>query len=154
MKYYFNWNELKRDAGSNYAGILILLNCLLIGYNKKMANSGKHLMLKMKLNNIPLIIFRKKLLFVQKQGIYSRYKCNDPQSYFINKDFITSGLSVANRAEYLYILAQRPISVTDTFIPKNYVSKRLWKNPFIEIDDTKIHFITERSQIAKEKEIW
>jgi len=145
MKHYFNWNELKRDAGNNNEGILILLTAQLVGYNKKIGYGGNHLMAKLKIHSIPPIIFRRNFLFVQKQGIYSRYRCADPQSYFTNKDFISTAHPVKHRVEYLYMLAQRPISVKDTFIPKHYVPERLWKNPFIEIDDEKIHFITERS---------
>ncbi len=145
MKYYFNWNQLKMDAGSKYEGILVLLNASLIGYNNKIANNGNQLMAKLHLHNIPVRVFQRKFLFVKKQGIYSSYTCKDPQSYFTNKDFITTTHTTAQKIKYLYMLAQRPISVEDIFIPKYYVPERLWNNPFIEIDDKHINFITERS---------
>lgn len=133
------------DAGNDFSGILILLKATLVGYNKKIANNGYHLMAKLHIHTIPPIIFRKKFLFIQEQNIYSRYSCKEPQSYFVNKDFITTAYTAAQKGRYLYMLAQRPISIDDTFIPKHYIPETLWNNPFIEVDDKHIHFITERS---------
>ena len=145
MKYYFNWLELKRDAGSDFAGILVLLKASFMGYNKKIANSGRHLMAQLHLQRIPAIVFRRKFLFVQPTGLYCNYSCRDPQSYFTDDGFITSTHSTVHRGQYLYMLAQRPISVEQNYIPKHYVPERLWNNPFVKTDDKNIHFLTERS---------
>ena len=146
--YYFNWYELKKSTNNDPTAILVLLYASIIGYNKKLCDSAYTLHHKLRINNIPTILFRKRKLEIKGRhgSIISRYKCEEPQSYIKNTSFLEANCSVVDKYRYLYMLGHREISNPNNYIPKNYVIEKYWKNPFIRIKENKLEFTLENNK--------
>jgi len=142
-KIYFNWNELKRNSGGNFSGIIILAYCLSIGYNKVIAGNSKYLLEILKLDAIPLILFQQRHLAISNGQIISLYKCKEKLTYFTNASFCVANCSTAQKGRYLYLLSHRPINSEEPYIPKHYVDEKFWKNPFIRAENDRLYFIPE-----------
>ncbi len=142
QKYYFNWGELKRHADDDFTGIIILTYAITLKYNI-LSNSSKKLLSTLKINNIPLTLFRRKYLQYSRGKIFSSYTCKNPQTYFINADFLTANCMPQYKVAYIYMLGLRPISDNKLYIPKEYVDEKHYNNPFIKVQNEKIYFIPE-----------
>jgi hypothetical protein len=143
----FNWYELNQITRIPDCHA-ILIFCLYINRasptTKRIASN--HLMLQKKLNigkNYYTLIDRK-LIIDSKNGIFSNFKCVEPQSYITNCSFLHAKTPARVKSEYLYILAQRSLNNLNTWVPENYVDSAYWKNPFIKHQNSKINFTLEK----------
>lgn len=141
---YYNWLELYRSARGNKSGIIILAYCLIKGYNNLIANGSYHLMNILKVDQIPIHLFKNHLRFFEGE-IYSNYVCNDPQNYIKDFTFLFKKFDIKTKCDYLYILSQRSIANTSSRIPKNYLDKKYWNNKLITTDENYINFPLERT---------
>jgi hypothetical protein len=146
--HYFNWNELKRDGGGQFEGILCLTYASIIGYNNTLAYGSKQLMSKLKIAKIPSLLFQRRYLRTVRGEILSFYSCKEPQSYFLSSKFLFSATTPKQKIEYLFMLSQRAIANENYYIPQEYVDEKYYTNPFIILKENRIYFLPE--QIVKE----
>jgi len=153
MTTYFNWYELRVKANKDPTSILILTYALSVGYNKKIANRIRHLMVILKISEIP----RESLKYFfqhtpeRKQkadySLYSKLKTIEPQSYFINSSFLKAKKPVIHKTNYIKLLSYRRIGDSSAYIYKDILTgsqlAAIKENPFVRVGDTKIYFTRE-----------
>lgn len=143
-KYYFNWKELLKSSNRQNSSILILTAGLIVGYNYKIAVSTQGLMKLLNIPNIPPSLFQKGRLRLNRyHNVICKFKCEEPQSYFINKNFLYYKCHASYKVNYLYALSLRNIAITEPRIPKEYLEESKWENPLLEIDGEYINFLPE-----------
>ena len=143
-KYLFNWQELSLDGKGIPEAILILTYALSLGYNSKIGFNAKDLHHRLNIEHIPFTLFFKRLLFnYPPHGIFSKYKCKEPQSYFYNREFMRYQYSVQDKVNYIFILANRRLDQPENFLPQRYIPENLWNNPFIERKNGNLYFKPE-----------
>ena len=130
---------------------LILAFCMCINtlnpHARKMARNIDDLRNKLKLNSISTSLISKKLIINSYNGIISNYICAEPQNYMTNIAFMYADVHVKHKTNYLHMLAQRPITSKNNWIPKYYVETKQYNtNPFITIINDNIHFKLEKKQ--------
>lgn len=146
-KYYFNWIDLKQKTNNQINDILLLTYASTIGYNKTIANYTNEIFSKLKITSIDYKVFNR-FFRNQNNNIINLYKCDFPQSYFINKEFLTSGCTPRQKVEYLYLLSLRNNSANEPFIPLKYIdNSSLTKNPFIKQEGNKLIYIFEQNEL-------
>ena len=96
------------------------------------------------ISRIPSYISHNKLLIREKRGVFSNYSCVDPQTYFIDYSFLKAKCLAKEKVEYLYMLSNRVMTSNKSYIPKNYINQKYWKNLFVKIEDDKLYFIPEQ----------
>ena len=142
---YFNWYEIESKARKDQAAILILTFAQTKLYNPK---TTKGLMNALKINHIPAHLFTDGVLEQTKTELKCHYKTQEPMSYFTNAWFLTHNVNILKKIEYLQLLSMRRISEKHNYIDKDYINKEL-NNPYINVKDNKIYFLTESSVSRK-----
>jgi hypothetical protein len=143
----FNWYELNSITRIPDSQV-ILMFCLFINKSNPLVPriAGSHQILQKKLNigNNYYALIHSKLILESKNGIFSNFRCEEPQSYLTNSSFLHSKTSPYLKSEYLYILSQRNLGNKNCWIPENYVETECWKNPFITHNKSKLNFTLEK----------
>lgn len=148
MRYYFSWLDLQRKAKSQNDGIVLLAYAGTFGYGKTVASYTNEIMTALKINRIDYELFNR-YFRNENNRIRNLYKCELPQSYFLNKDFLTAGCTPRQKVEYLYLLGMRKNSITAPSIPRRYLDNdSLLRNPFIKVENEQIVFIMEANALA------
>lgn len=146
--YYFNWNELLQKSKKDYDSIIILTYASTFKYNNKVANSSLSLLKKLNIHRIPNWL-NNYLLVNKKFEIFNQYIIEEPQSYFINPEFLYSVTSVNYKIQYLWLLSHRKIEEKVNYINKDFFTIKeisgIKNNPFISIEKDKIFFILENT---------
>lgn len=142
---YFNWSEIWRLSKGDLAAIIILTYAQTKIYNEL---SAKTLMKRLGINHVPPSLFHEKILTQHKHSLVSNYITKEPQSYFINPNFLFMQVPARSKAVYIKALGLRKLSVSDPYIPKKYF-ENINPNPFINITEDKIIFIPESSELRK-----
>ena len=156
-KTYYNWHELKSDAGGLPNGILILTFALYKRYNTILAKNRQSLYQTLYIDSIPPKILRNSYIIISTdyKEVIAHYMCKDEQSYFTNGNFLTAICPVRKKLEYLFLLSMRDPNDLSARIPKEYLTdKQLsWakKNPFIKTIEDKIVFVPELIRNKGEK---
>jgi hypothetical protein len=143
----FNWYELNNITRIPDCQV-ILIFCLYINkLNPEVKRiSSSHHMLQKKLNisNNYYSLVHSKLILETRNGIFSNFKCAEPQSYITNCSFLHAKVSPFVKSEYLYILSQRSLGNKNCWVPENYVESDYWNNPFIKHNKPKLNFTLEK----------
>jgi hypothetical protein len=147
MKYYFNWIDLKLKTNNQINDILLLTYATTIGYNKTIANYTNEILYKLKIDKIDYKVFNRYFKNINN-NIINQYKVTLPQSYFINKEFLTWGCTPRQKVEYLYLLSLRNNSAENPSIPIRYVvNNSLLKNPLTTVEGDNLIFIPELNEL-------
>jgi len=141
---YFDWNDLCRQSDYNHESILILTYALYIGYNKLLAWNSTALMRKLFITYVPNNLNSKRLLIKKQDGLFSKYKVQQPQSYFINPSWMTAICPLSHKIGYLRALSLRNNVTTEPYVPLYYSPAIDKRNLFLEIIENKIIFIPEQ----------
>ena len=148
-KIYFNWNHFKRDSDNDFNAIIVLTHALQFSYNSRIGTSGGQIEKWLYINHIPNRLFEKGFLETRSDGVYNKYLCKEPQSYFWNPYFLTSRCATYKKVIYIYILSRRRLSEDNNYIPDSYVNAIYWNNPFIIHKDKKLYFIPEIAKFSR-----
>ncbi len=144
QKTYFNWHQILRDSNNDACAILLLTYALNIGYNNKITSSTKDLLKYLHIDSIPIQLFEQgHFVVTSDNSIFSRYKCDEPQSYYYNPFFAIAKIDVTYKTLYIWALAQRRISQRENFIPDTHIQETQWSNPLLRHKDNKLYFIPE-----------
>lgn len=152
-KKYFNWEQLKLDSENDFTAILILTHAIQYKYNSSIAKTVQHLRKYLYIDNIPNRLFERRFLVLDRNLVLSRYRCIEPQNYFINPYFMVSKCPVRYKIEYMYMLSQRKITERQNFIPDYYVKEELWNNPFVNHKNGNLYFIPEIAKFLRENKL-
>jgi hypothetical protein len=144
----YNWYELQTISRVPENQILLMF-ALYIGIGNKMSNNWELLRYKLYLEKIPRELKTKRFILRTDNGVFSNYKCNDPQNYVKNLSFIHSKVSVETKLEYLYILSQRSLDNPNNWIKQDYVEPEYWTNIFTYRKEGKIFFPLEQQNHTK-----
>ena len=156
QKYYFNWNKILIDSKRQHELIIILTYASYIGYNRLMSNSKGHLLSLLKIDNLPRDInkFVKQNKKSKPYNLFSIYKVNEPQSFFVNQGFMFSDAKPIFRVQYLWLLSMRSIDTSNNFIPIEYLNDKeinsIKHNPFIEVKHNRITFTLEQNMFKNQ----
>jgi len=131
-KTLFNWLELKRHSNEQPEAILLLTYALTKKYNTYIGNDFNQLRQTLFINHIPNYILQRNFLKSSFRGISTKYKCKEPQSYFICDSFLTALVPLRYKIEYIYILSKRAINDNSTKIPRIIFDQDFSSNPFIK----------------------
>ena len=142
--FYFNFYELQSNCEDQIPAIFVLTVGLSLEYNKFIFNNLIDFRYKcFPLNDIPSIIYRKKLLRRNSDNTLELlYRTKNPQSYCKNSSFLSLNCPINKKVQYLKLLSYRPISDTKNWIPTDYVENldRLYNNELLNITNNQIHF--------------
>lgn len=138
----YNWYELQ-TISKVPENQIVLMFALYIGAGKKMSNNWEMLRYKLCLELIPRDLSTRKFVLKTDNGLFSNYKCNDPQNYVRNLSFLHSKVTAETKLEYLYILSQRRLNNPNNWIPEDYVEPEYRSNIFTYRRAGKIHFPLE-----------
>jgi len=148
-KYYFNWYELLKKSKKDYDSIIVLTYASTFGYNKKIANGSLDLIKTLYVDRVPSWLKNQIKINTQSFELFNNYKTEEPQSYFLNKDFLTTYTKVEHKIQYLWLLSYRRIDEESPYIKRDYLRLKeidgIKNNPFISIEDDKINFIFENT---------
>lgn len=156
-KIYYNWHKLKKDAGGQPEGILILTYALYKRYNTLLSKNTEQLCKKLHIDKIPTKIIKDNRIIISSEfkEIISHYMCKDEQSYFTNGNFLTAICPVRKKLEYLFLLSMRPANDLSARIPHKFLTQEqiIWaiNNPFIKTIEDKIVFVPELIRNKGEK---
>ena len=156
-KTYYNWYELKKEAGGHPEGILILTYALYKRYNTLMAKNTHSLCKNLHISSIPTKIIRNNhiMITLEYKEVISHYMCRDEQSYFTNGSFLTAICPVRKKLEYLFLLSMRPANDLSARVPQKFLTQEqiIWaiNNPFIKTIEDKIVFVPELIRNKGEK---
>jgi len=137
----FNWDEIYKKSRKDLAAIIILAYAQTKLYNEI---SSKGLMKKLNIHHIPPFLFYTQTLTQHKHMLICNYTTEEPQSYFKNPAFLTSGASAKHKVIYLRALSMRRLTETCDYIPRDYLGS-LSYNPFLQVDNDFIYFPQENS---------
>ena len=144
----FNWYEIQ-SVSMLADTTLTLFFCLFINeaypLQRRIASSPDALLYKLRIKQFPTGLLSRGLITQTRYGLFSNYVCAEPQSWVSNCKFVHADVPSVEKANYLHILSQRRIHNTNNWIPKHYVDKRYWSNPFITLQDNKIIFKLEKN---------
>lgn len=147
MNIQFNWYELT-NASKLADAHVVLIFCLYANVyypsNRRVASSHRMLQRKCHIGKDYYGLLPSKYLIEHYNGLFSNYECEEPQSYIRNCSFLHSRHPSYLKSQYLYMLSQRSINNTNYWIPEEYVTPKLWNNPFIERKNSKIIFTLEK----------
>jgi hypothetical protein len=142
----YNWHEFT-TISSLPEGHMVLLFALYVNksrIDKKLSANETLLMKKLNIDLMPNSLIFSKRLIQTYNGIFSNYKCKEPQNYITNCSFLHSKYPSKLKSNYLYILGQRSLANKNTWIPKEYVDEEHHTNPFITLDQDKLIFKLEK----------
>ena len=156
-KIYYSWHELKKDAGGQPEGILILTYALYKRYNTILSKNTHQLCKKLHIEKIPAKIIKENRVIISSdfKEVVSHYMCKEEQSYFTNGSFLTAICPVRKKLEYLFLLSMRPAKDLSARIPLKFLTQEqiIWaiNNPFIKTIEDKIVFVPELIRNKGEK---
>jgi hypothetical protein len=125
-----------------------LTHALVTGYNSVISSDDGKLIQKLKIEYVPPVIYRSPFIVKTKEGLVSKYKTEEPQAYFNNKDWIYDNNNVSAKVIYLYALSQRSITNKNLFIPEKYLEEKFWNNPYLQNKNGKLWFKPELNRIT------
>lgn len=144
----FNWYEIQ-SVSMLADTSLTLFFCLFINeaypVQKRIASSPEALKYKLRIKQFPTALLSRNLIVQTHYGLFSNYKCAEPQSWVSNCRFVHADVPAIDKANYLHILSQRRIHELKNWIPKQYVDKKHWTNPFVTLQDDKLIFKLEKN---------
>lgn len=138
---YFNWHELLQYSRKDLAAIICLAYAQTNRYNEL---SAKTMMYRLNLHHVPAFLFSAKTFRQYKHVLTCNYKTKDPQSYFMNSEFLFAKESAWDKVVYLRALSIRRLTDKNTSINRKFFSKII-DNPFLEFTDDTIHFPLENN---------
>lgn len=152
----FNWTEIKTVCRSQNAEILLLTYAIVIGYNNYIAYEIKDINNRLNTKIVSVNELCKKGLLTfnpygQKKGIYSKIMVNNPQSYFINQEFLYRKCPARLKVEYLFMLSHRPYNDLKPYIEKRYFPETLHSNLFVKKQGDYLILLPELSKLKQEK---
>jgi len=156
-KTYYSWYKLKKDAGGQPEGILILTYALYKRYNTILSKNAQQLCKKLHVEKIPAKILKENRVIISHdfKEVVSHYMCNEEQSYFTNGSFLTAICPVRKKLEYLFLLSMRPANDLSARVPQKFLTQEqiIWaiNNPFIKTIEDKIVFVPELIRNKGEK---
>lgn len=146
--YQFNWYELKSISSNIPEGIIVLTHALVTGYNSVISLDDGKLIQKLKIDYVPPVIYRSSVVIRTKDGLVNRYKTEEPQAYFYNRDWLYDNTNVSAKVIYLYALSQRSITNKNLFISEKYLEEKFWDNPYLQNKNGKLWFKPELNRIT------
>jgi hypothetical protein len=144
MVIQYNWYELNKISTLPDTHVLIIF-CLSIGVDKPISYSIKLLKQKLNIESIPNSLFSNNIITQYPHGIFCNYKTNEPQCYIRNTSFVHMRWSSQDKSDYIYILSQRSIANTNSWIPEYYIPQKYHNNPLIGREKGKITFPLENN---------
>jgi len=143
----FNWCELNSITKLPDSKI-ILMFCLYINKSnpleRKISSSHALLQKKLHIGKNYLALSAQNFILESRNGLFSNYVCQEPQSYLTNCSFLHAKVPPQLKSDYLYILAQRSLNNYNNWIPEEYVEEHHLTNPFIKHHKSKIIFTLEK----------
>ena len=140
---YFNWSELWSTSSKDLSSIICLTYAQTKDYNEL---SAKTMLYRLKLDHIPAELFYRKIFTQYKHVLVCNYKTKDPQNYFYNTSFLYTRVPAKYKAVYIKALGLRRITDDKKYIPLKYFPNVTY-NPFLTVEDDKIHFPLESSYL-------
>jgi hypothetical protein len=144
MVVQYNWQELESISSLPESKVLILFG-LYTGTIKPVSRNFELLKKKLHINLIPNRLLETKILVAYPSGIFFNYRTLEPQTYIKNCFFLHMRFPARIKAEYLYILSQRPIGNNLNRIPDYYIEPHLYTNPLITRHKGYITFPLEKN---------
>lgn len=144
----FNWYEITAISKIP-ENQLILAMCMFINvvnpHERKLAKNIQQLQSKLKLKSVSTSLISKRLIINHYNGVISNYFCAEPQNYMTNVSFLYADVHVKHKTNYLHMLGQRTLTSKNNWIPSYYLEEKQYNtNPFITLQNNKIHFKLEK----------
>lgn len=151
MKVLFNWYELHNASNKTPSGIITLTHALTKVYNGYICRNEKDLIEKLHIDYIPNAVFdREEKLYRVSNGIRTKFKIVEPQSYFLGNTWLYEEVSVEEKLIYLHALSQRHLKNRNLFIPEDYLDEIYWNNTFLKHKNGKLWFTPEMNYLTNQ----